>query len=115
MLSSVTWFFGVRNWALLSERDVPYLPHENWAERVRGNSSFEEGGGWAYDPNWDGVVQGTESWERLEGIEPLYVLRSSLASCSSQGPRRLTSRLLIDLARASGREKGCRESFTRPG
>lgn len=73
VLSSVTWFFGVRNWALLSERDVPYLPNENWAERVRGNSSFEEGGGWAYDPNWDGVVERTETWEHLENIEPLCV------------------------------------------
>jgi hypothetical protein len=74
VLSSVTWFFGVRNWALLSERDVPYLPNENWAARVSANSSsINDAPGWAYDPNWDGVVQRTETWEHLEGIEPLCV------------------------------------------
>jgi hypothetical protein len=57
VLSSVTWFFGVRNWALLSERDVPYLPNENWAARVSANSSsINDAPAWAYDPNWDGVV-----------------------------------------------------------
>ncbi|CED85464.1 Glycosyltransferase, DXD sugar-binding motif [Phaffia rhodozyma] len=67
VLSSVTWFFGVPNWSLLSERDVPYAPGEVWKGLDRSNDGNAS---WAAD-NWSGHVQLTEDWTRLEHIKPL--------------------------------------------
>lgn len=64
VLSSATWFFGVPNWALLSDSDVLPAPGEKW---LGGILSEEEKNA---DP-WDGVVAGTEEWESLEHIQTL--------------------------------------------
>lgn len=65
VLSSATWFFGVPNWALLSDGEVEARPGEGpW---MGGVLSPEE----KLAPKWDGLVHGTEDWSGLEDIEPL--------------------------------------------
>jgi hypothetical protein len=59
VLSSATWFFGVPNWALLTEGEVALKEGEVWT------GGLKEGEKW---PEWDGLVPGTEEWSHLEDI-----------------------------------------------
>lgn len=64
VLSSATWFFGVPNWALLSDSDVLPAPGEKW---LGGVLTEEE----KMLPPWDGKVEGTEEWASLDNIQTL--------------------------------------------
>ena len=64
VLSSATWFFGVPNWALLSDRDVPLGKGEVWLGGVLSEAEKNA-------PKWDGLVSGTEDWSALEEVELL--------------------------------------------
>jgi hypothetical protein len=84
VLSSATFFFGVPNWALLAEGDVPYVKDvgEKWKGSREGwdglievpvsGDDQEQGQNatrWIKEEDWDGVIYGSEDWSHLENVE----------------------------------------------